>query len=148
MKKLIAVHTVRVFVGLQRCDIAPGNPLPADVEPAAIDELLALGAVKEEDDVDVVDQGAADAKPAGDGSDVVATITGDGSGVALPEVLGTAYQGQQGNVVIDELPEVFPADAVAVGNAEAPAPTPEPEVTPAPAPAAKSASKKVKAGKA
>ena len=40
MKKLIAVHTVRVFVGLQRCDIAPGNPLPADVEPAAIDGLL------------------------------------------------------------------------------------------------------------
>ena len=120
MKKLIAVHTVRVFVGLQRCDIAPGNPLPADVEPAAIDELLALGAVKEEDDAAVAIEGATDAVPAGDGTDVV----------------------------IDELPEVFPADAVALGNAEAPAPTPEPEVTPAPAPAAKSASKKVKAGQA
>lgn len=142
MKKLIAVHTVRVFVGLQRCDIAPGNPLPADVEPAAIDELLALGAVKEEDDAAVAIEGAAD------GTDVVATVTGAGSGVALPEVLGTAYQGLRGDVVIDELPEVFPANAVAVGNAEAPAPTPEPEVTPAPAPAAKSASKKVKAGQA
>lgn len=136
MKKLIAVHTVRVFVGMQRRDIAPGNPLPADVEPAAIDELLALRAVKEEDDAAVAIEGAADAVPAGDGTDVVATITGDGSGVALPEVLGTAYQGLRGDVVIDELPEVFPADAVALGNAEAPAP------------AAQSASKKVKAGKA
>lgn len=145
MKKLIAVHTVRVFVGMQRRDIAPGNPLPADVEPAAIAELLALGAVKEEDDAAVVDQGAADAVPAGDGTDVVATITGDGSGVALPDVLGTAYQGLQGDVVIDELPEVFPADAVALGSAEAPAPAPEPEVTPVPAPAAKPASKKFKA---
>lgn len=144
MKKLIAVHTVRVFVGLQRCDIAPGNPLPADVEPAAIDELLALGAVKEEDDAAVVDQGAADAVPAVNGSDVVATLTGDGSGVALSDVLGTAYQGLQGDV----LPKVFPADAVALGGAEAPAPTPEPEVTPKPAPTPKSASKKVKAGKA
>lgn len=144
MRKLIAVHTVRVFVGLQRCDIAPGNPLPADVEPAAIDELLALGAVKEEDDATVAIEGAADLVPEllRGAADLVppdfndglgaATLTGDGTGEPLPAAPDTAY----------------PANAVALGNAEAPVPTPEPEVTPAPAPAAKSASKKVKAGQA
>lgn len=146
MKKLIAVHTVRVFVGQQRCDIAPGNPLPADVEPAAIDELLALGAVKEEADVAV--QGADDLVPAGDAAVAVATITGDGTGGPLPEVPDTAHRGLQGSVVIDEFSDTLHANAVALGSAEAPAPTPEPEVTPAPAPAAKSASKKVKANQA
>lgn len=132
MKKLIAVHTVRVFVGHQRCDIAPGNPLPDDVEPAAIGELLALGAVREDDDAAVVIQGAGDLVPDFNDGVGAAALTGDGTGEPLPAASDTAY----------------PADAVALDSAEAPAPTPEPEVTPAPAPAAKSASKKVKADQA
>lgn len=48
-KKLIAVHVCAIYVGAARKDIRPGEPIPDDIEPQALADLIRLKAVKEEE---------------------------------------------------------------------------------------------------
>ncbi|MBS0354023.1 MAG: hypothetical protein JSR83_09005 [Proteobacteria bacterium] len=48
-KKLIAVHVCAIYIGAVRKDIPPGDPIPDDIDPQALQDLIRLKAVKEEE---------------------------------------------------------------------------------------------------
>lgn len=48
-KKLIAVHVCAAYFGGVRKEIQPGDPIPDDIEPQALADLIRLKAVKEEE---------------------------------------------------------------------------------------------------
>ena len=68
-KKFFAVTIVRAVFDGERRDIAPGAEIPEGLSAETLDELMRLGAVREE----VVEAPAP------------VELTGDGSGTALPD---------------------------------------------------------------
>ena len=51
-KKLIAVHVCAAYFGGVRKEIQPGDPIPDDIEPQALADLIRLKAVKEEEEIE------------------------------------------------------------------------------------------------
>lgn len=56
-KTLIAVHVVAAFFGGVRREIQPGQPIPPGLEPGALDDLVRLKAVREEDEDELEEAG-------------------------------------------------------------------------------------------
>lgn len=69
LKKFFAVTIVRAVFDGERRDIAPGAEIPEGLSAETLDELMRLGAVREE---------VVEAPPP-------VELTGDGDGTALPE---------------------------------------------------------------